>query len=243
MKLSHAVAALTVAAVAIAAVGSPISAVGSGLVESDSDSAAGVRPKPRPEPRQGRAATKAFPASAVVQRYCMGCHNPRQLRGNLSLQGYDLDSALARRDVSEKMIRKLRARMMPPPNASRKLSPDSSTLLATAIEQVIDSGARLDPGQRPFQRLNRAEYELAVRDLLDVQIDAGDFLPLDTTSANFDNIADVQSLSPTLLEAYLNAAAAVARMAIGDPRAAPLSTQYSASPFTSQHPWNRLDGA
>ena len=239
MRLSHAVAALTVAAVAIAAVGSPISAVGSGVVASDTEAAAGIRSKPVPEP----VARKAFPASAVVQRYCVGCHNPRQLRGNLSLQGYDLDSALARRDVSEKMIRKLRARMMPPPNASRKLSPDSSTLLATAIEQVIDSGARLDPGQRPFQRLNRAEYERTVRDLLDVQIDAGDFLPLDTKSANFDNIADVQSLSPTLLEAYLNAAAAVARMAIGDPRAAPLSTQYSASPFTSQHPWNRLDGA
>jgi hypothetical protein len=235
MRLSHAVAALMVAAVAIAAVGTPISAVGSGLEESGDDSA-DVKP---PEP----AATKAFPATAVVQRYCVGCHNPRQLRGNLSLQGYDLDSARARLDVSEKMIRKLRAQMMPPPNASRKLSPDSSTLLAEAIEQVIDSGARPNPGQRPFQRLNRAEYERAVRDLLDVEIDAGDFLPLDTKSANFDNIADVQSLSPTLLEAYLNAAATVARMAIGDPNAAPLSTQYTASPFTSQHPWNRLDGA
>ena len=239
MKLSHAVAALTVAAVAIAAVGTPISAVGSGLEEPSADLAAGIRPTPRPQP----GSTKAFPASAVVQRYCVGCHNPRQLRGNLSLQGFDLDSALARRDVSEKMIRKLRAQMMPPPNASRKLSPDSSTLLAVAIEQVIDSGARLNPGRRPFQRLNRAEYEAAVRDLLDVQIDAGDFLPLDTKSANFDNIADVQSLSPTLLEAYLNAAATVARIAVGDPNAAPLSTQYSASPFTSQHPWNRLEGA
>jgi hypothetical protein len=179
----------------------------------------------------------------MVQRYCVGCHNPRQLRGNLSLQGYSLDSARARLDVTEKIVRKLRAQMMPPPNASRKLAPDSSRMLAEAIEQYIDSGATPNPGQRLFQRLNRAEYERAVRDLLDVTIDAGDFLPLDTKSANFDNIADVQALSPTLLEAYLNAAAAVARIAVGDRNAAPLSTQYTASPFTSQHPWNRLEGA
>ena len=229
-------AALTVAAVAIASVGSPISAVGSnpeGSIPAESS------PVVRPE----SASRTAFPANAVVQRYCVGCHNPRQLRGNLSLEGYDLDSARARLDVSEKMIRKLRAQMMPPPNATRKLSADSTKLLAEAIEQVIDIGARPNPGHRPFQRLNRMEYERAVKDLLDVEIDAGDFLPLDTKSANFDNIADVQSLSPTLLEAYLNAAAVVARMAIGDPKAAPLSTQYTASPFTSQHPWNHLEGA
>jgi hypothetical protein len=219
------------------AVDSPISAVGSGVGIADrrGDSAAVTRPEP--------VAKIPFPASAVVQRYCVGCHNPRQLRGNLTLQGYDLDSARARLAVSEKMIRKLRAQMMPPPNANRKLTPDSSTLLAEAIEQVIDSGTRPNPGHRPFQRLNRAEYERAVRDLLDVEIDAGNFLPLDTKSANFDNIADVQSLSPTLLEAYLNAAAMVARIAIGDSKAAPLSSQYTASPFTSQHPWNQIDGA
>ena len=242
MKLSHAVAATMVAAVGVVAVGSPTSAVGSRL---DQDAAAETASEPaQPSGTRAARATKpAFPASAIVQRYCVGCHNPRQLRGNLSLQGYDLDSARARLDVSEKMIRKLRAQMMPPPNASRKLSPDSATLLAETLEQVIDSGARPNPGYRPFQRLNRAEYERAVRDLLDVVIDAGDYLPLDTKSANFDNIADVQALSPTLLEAYLNAAAAVARIAVGDPKAASLSTQYTASPFTSQHPWNRLEGA
>src|SRR5688572_21919135 len=236
MKLSHAVAALTVAAVAIVAVGSPISAVGSSPEGNIPDvSTPVVRPEPVPR--------AAFPTNAVVQRYCVGCHNPRQLRGNLSLEGYDLDSARARLDVSEKMIRKLRAQMMPPPNATRKLSADSTTLLADAIEQVVDSGSRPNPGHRTFQRLNRTEYERAVKDLLDVEIDAGDFLPLDTKSANFDNIADVQSLSPTLLEAYLNAAGVVARMAIGDPKAAPLTSQYTASPFTSQHPWNQLEGA
>ena len=204
-------------------------------------------PKPlvtaRPHSRIGARGIETKALSATVQRYCMNCHNPRQLRGNLDLTGYDVDSATARLATSEKMIRKLRAQMMPPPNATRKLSADSTTLLANAIEQIIDGGSRPNPGHRTFQRLNRTEYERAVKDLLDVAIDAGDFLPLDTKSANFDNIADVQSLSPTLLEAYLNAAGVVARMAIGDPKAAPLTSQYTASPFTSQHPWNQLEGA
>src|SRR5687768_18107606 len=137
--------------------------------------------------------------SEVVKDFCTNCHNPRQLRGNLDLTGYNVDSATARLDVSEKMIRKLRAQMMPPPGSKR---PQGDTLIALAetLENIIDKRARPNPGSRTFQRLNRAEYERAVRDLLSVEIDAGDYLPLDTKSANFDNIADVQALSPTLLE-------------------------------------------
>jgi Protein of unknown function (DUF1592)/Protein of unknown function (DUF1588)/Protein of unknown function (DUF1595)/Protein of unknown function (DUF1585)/Protein of unknown function (DUF1587) len=181
--------------------------------------------------------------SAVVQRYCyQNCHNPRALKGNMSLEGYDVDSAPARLALSEKMIRKLRAQIMPPPGARR---PSGDTLLALVetLEQVIDKSARPNPGGRTFQRLNRPEYERAVHDLLGVQINAGDYLPLDTKSANFDNIADVQALSPTLLEAYLNAAAAVSRIAIGDKSAPSLSATYAASQFTSQHPWDRNEGA
>ena len=116
------------------------------------------------------------------------------------------------------MIRKLRAEMMPLPGAPR---PGGDTLraLVETIEQVIDRGAKPNPGTRTFQRLNRAEYENAVRDLLGLDVNAGDYLPLDTKSANFDNIADVQILSPTLLEAYLNAASAVSRLAVGDKNA------------------------
>ncbi|HEX6943964.1 MAG TPA: DUF1587 domain-containing protein, partial [Gemmatimonadaceae bacterium] len=179
--------------------------------------------------------------SNVVKNFCTGCHNPERLRGNLDLTGYNVDSAPARLDVSEKIIRKLRAQMMPPPGSKR---PQGDTLLALAetLENIIDKGARPNPGSRTFQRLNRAEYERAVRDLLAVEIDAGDYLPLDTKSANFDNIADVQSLSPTLLEAYLNAAAAVSRIALGDPDAPALSTSYPVSVFTSQNPWDHVEG-
>ena len=196
----------------------------------------------RPHSRIGARGIETTALSASVQRYCTQCHNPRQLRGNLNLVGYDVDSAPANLAISEKMIRKLRAQMMPPPGSRR---PKGDTLLALVetMEMVIDKASKPNPGTRTFQRLNRAEYERAVKDLLGVTIEAGDYLPLDTKSANFDNIADVQALSPTLLEAYLNAASAVSRMAIGDPKATSLTKSYVASPFTSQHPWNRVPGA
>ena len=181
--------------------------------------------------------------SATVQRYCGQCHNPRQMRGNLNLDGYDVDSAPKRLEASEKMIRKLRAQIMPPPGARRPVG-DTLLALVETIERVIDRSApRPNPGARVFQRMNRPEYERAVKDLLNVEIKAADYLPLDTKSANFDNIADVQSLSPTLLEAYLNAASAVSRVAIGDRSAASLTAQYTASQFSSQHPWDRVAGA
>src|SRR5687768_7274798 len=207
------------------------------LVNAHSTSSApAVHSKTRTTPRIETAAL-----SSVVKDFCTNCHNPRQLRGNLDLTGYNVDSAPARLDVSEKMIRKLRAQMMPPPGSKR---PQGDTLIALAetLENIIDKSARPNPGSRTFQRLNRAEYERAVRDLLSVEIDAGDYLPLDTKSANFDNIADVQALSPTLLEAYLNAAAAVSRIALGDPDAPALSTSYATSVFTSQNPWDHIEG-
>ena len=197
---------------------------------------------PASHPKAGSARViESAALSAVVKDFCTNCHNPRQLRGNLDLTGYNVDSAPGRLDVSEKMIRKLRAQMMPPPGSKR---PQGDTLIALAetLENIIDKSARPNPGSRTFQRLNRAEYERAVRDLLSVEIDAGDYLPLDTKSANFDNIADVQSLSPTLLEAYLNAAAAVSRIALGDPDAPALSTSYATSVFTSQNPWDHIEG-
>ncbi|HYV98470.1 MAG TPA: DUF1592 domain-containing protein [Gemmatimonadaceae bacterium] len=179
--------------------------------------------------------------SGVVQTYCTGCHNQKELRGNLSLEQYDVTTATDHIATTEKMIRKLRAQMMPPPRAKR---PQGDTLLALVetLEQVIDKNTRPNPGSRTFQRMNRPEYERAIHDLFGIDVNAGDFLPLDTKSANFDNIADVQALSPTLLEAYLNAAAEVSHMAIGDAHAASTLTTYRSSPFVSQHPWDRVEG-
>lgn len=178
---------------------------------------------------------------AVINRYCGQCHNNTMKRGNLVLRGYSLDTLMANRAVSEKMIRKLRADMMPPPGSRR---PQGDTLLALVetMESLIDNAEPINPGSRVFQRLNRPEYERVVSDLLGVHFNAADYLPLDTKSANFDNISDAQSLSTTLLDSYLNAAAAVSRMAVGDRNAAPSQTTYRTSPFASQHPWDHVEG-
>ena len=183
--------------------------------------------------------------TGVVQRYCRTCHNDRMLTGNLSLEDFDVGTAAsnpAEAARTEKMIRKLRANMMPPPGVRR---PEAGTLaaLVDTLEAVVDEAAaeNPNPGYRTFQRLNRYEYERAVHALLGLQIDAGDYLPLDTMSANFDNIADVQLLSATLLDGYLRAATEVAQLAVGNPDAAPKQTTYSKSRAYSQ--WDRVEGA
>lgn len=171
----------------------------------------------------------------VIDQYCVRCHSDRRLQGNLSLEGFDPAQPHERAAVAEKVIVKLRTGMMPPPDARR---PGGDTLLAlvTSIEQRIDSVAALEPrpGGRSFQRLNRAEYTRSVRDLLGLAIDAADYLPLDTKAENFDNIADVQLLSPTLLDAYLNAAAEISRLAVGDAGATYAERTYTVSGYVSQ---------
>ena len=186
----------------------------------------------------------AIDVNEVVRETCVRCHSDARLRGNLSLEEFDLSALSSDADVGERMIRKLRAGMMPPPGA-RAPAGDTLLELVETLEATLDRAARdnPDPGRRTFQRLNRREYEYAVRDLLDLDVDAGGWLPLDQMSANFDNIADVQSLSPMLLEAYLNAAADISRMAVGDRNAPAVDVNYRRSPYQSQHPWDRVEGA
>ncbi len=183
--------------------------------------------------------------NTVVRTYCQGCHNDRMLTGNFSLDGFDFETVandVEATQKSEKMIRKLRANMMPPPGMRR---PPHETLLnlVERLESVVDEVAHAspNPGHRTFQRFNRPEYEQAIRDLLDLEVDAGDYLPLDTMSANFDNIADVQMLSATLLGGYLKAAAEISQLAVGNPDAAPKQITYSKSRAYSQ--WDRVEGA
>ncbi len=171
----------------------------------------------------------------VVQRYCQVCHNDALLTGNLSLADFDVDNLASRAETVERMILKLRAGMMPPPGMPRPAG-DTLELLVTTLEDRMDAASadNPNPGARSFQRLNRAEYARSIKELLDLEVDAGQYLPLDTKSANFDNIADAQMLSPTLLEAYLNAASGIARMALGDANATASETQYQVSRWASQ---------
>ena len=193
----------------------------------------------------GRVAASPWTApvdNEVVRQYCVRCHNDRRLLGGMSLERFDAADATASAELAERMIRKLRAGMMPPPGARR---PDESILtgLAASLEDQLDRAAeeRPNPGRRTFQRLNRAEYAASVRDLLDLEIDAGKYLPLDTKSANFDNIADVQLLSATLADGYLRAAAEVSRLALGDPRVTASEATYRVSRWDSQT--ERAEGA
>ena len=180
--------------------------------------------------------------NGVVRRYCVRCHSDARMRGNLSLEGFDVDAAATAPETAEKMIVKLRAGMMPAPGARRPGGDTLLTLVETLEDRLDAAAARTpNPGSRPFQRLNRAEYESSIRELLGLTIDAGDYLPLDTKSENFDNIADVQMMSPTLLDAYLNAASEISRLALGDPDAQYSDTKYTISGYVSQT--ERMEGA
>jgi hypothetical protein len=163
--------------------------------------------------------------TALVKQYCATCHNDRNKNnaGGLSLAGFDaskVGSDAHTAEVAEKMIRKVRAGMMPPPAARR---PEGNGLanFAASLETKLDAAAALNPnpGRRPFQRLNRAEYQRAVHALLSIDVDVNAFLPPDTISAGFDNIADAQAFSATLMEGYLRAAARISSLAVGDPKA------------------------
>ena len=171
----------------------------------------------------------------IVAEYCVRCHNERRRIQNLVLEGFDIADAAQRRPTIEKMIRKLRAGMMPPQGMPRP-EPEVLAQMATELEETMDRIAASDPnpGRRTFQRLNRAEYAAAVRDLLGLDIDVATFLPLDTKSANFDNIADVQMPSATVMEGYLRAAGQVSRLALGDPEAEISSTEYRIPRVASQ---------
>ncbi len=190
------------------------------------------------------AAPPESDGNLVIQDICVVCHNDTTLLGNLSLESFDASKADRDAAIAEKVIRKLRAGMMPPPEVPR---PDEAALtaLAETLEATVDAAALRDPdpGLRPFQRLNRREYERAIRDLLELEVDASHWLPLDQMSANFDNIADEQTLSPTLLEAYLNAAADISRMAVGDRNAPTVDETYTNPIYLSQHPWDHIEGA
>jgi mono/diheme cytochrome c family protein len=178
----------------------------------------------------------------MVKQYCATCHNDRAKAGDLSLASFDAANLDSHQETVEKMIRKLRAGMMPPAGARR---PDEAALmqLASTFETRIDRVAATtpDPGSRPFQRLNRAEYARAVRDMLSIDVDVAALLPPDTISHGFDNIADVQTMTPTVLDGYLRAAAKISRDALGDATSTPTSQIYPV-PRTEAQLWH-VEGA
>src|SRR5215813_10662303 len=180
--------------------------------------------------------------NALVAQYCATCHNDKTRSGGMTLTSLNLARPDQNPDLAEKVIRKLRAGMMPPPGAKR---PDieTSRSFATALENAIDKVAALhpNPGWRSFQRLSQAEYARSIHDLLGIDVDVSTFLPPDSLHDGFDNIAEAQSFSPAVLEGYMRAANNVVVEALGDPNASPTSATYSLSSTTNQ--LRHVDGA
>ena len=197
-------------------------------------------PAMQPEPSHPTATD----LNLVIRRYCIRCHNERLLNGNLTLETFDVAAAHERAETAEKMIVKLRAGMMPPPGA-RRPSADTLLTLVETLEADVDRAAAIapNPGARRFQRLNRAEYERVVHDLLALEVDASRWLPADTYLGNFDNMSAAQGLSTTLLEAYMRAASEVSRLAVGNPTARPTTVKHANPIEVSQHAWDHIEGA
>jgi mono/diheme cytochrome c family protein len=161
-------------------------------------------------------------APAVLNRYCASCHNEKSKQGNFVLSTLDPTNVAPDAAHWELVVRKLRARSMPPAGRPRPSEAAYDSVIAT-LETSLDrvAAANPEPGRTDtFRRLNRTEYQNAIRDLLDVEIDVDGMLPSDDSSHGFDNIS-VGGLSPMLLERYLSAAQKISRLAVGTPVRSP----------------------
>ena len=168
------------------------------------------------------AAVEAAAEQALLDRYCVTCHNERLETGGLSLEGADVDDVAAHPELWEKVVRKLRTGAMPPQPRPR---PDAAAYgrMVSYLETALDAAAAasLDPGRTDtFRRLNRTEYRNAIRDLLALDVDVAALLPRDDSAFGFDNV-NAGGLSPTLMERYLTAAQKVSRLAVGSRLPAP----------------------
>ncbi len=152
---------------------------------------------------------------AIVNQYCVPCHNARLKTAGLLLDQVDLEQLGSHPDVGEKIVRKLRAGLMPP-TGNRRPDPATMESLVRGMEATLDRAAVPHLPPPGLHRLNRTEYTNAIRDLLDLQVDATKFLPPDDSTRGFDNIAGALTMSPALMEAYLSAAGKISRLAMGD---------------------------
>ena len=171
--------------------------------------------------QQSNATPASQPPAASTQRqfldkYCGTCHNDRLKTGGLSLERFDVFKPDAQPEISEKVVRKLRTGVMPPPNMLQPPKADRIAM-ATWLETSLDAAsvAKPNPGRtETLRRLNRTEYQNAIRDMLALDIDAGSLLPADESGHGFDNVI-VGDLSPTLLDRYISAAQKISRLAVG----------------------------
>jgi mono/diheme cytochrome c family protein len=185
-----------------------------------------------------RPAAAQKPAESDRQfltQYCQGCHNGRLKTGGLSLEQMDPGQASQSPETWEKVVRKLRAGMMPPSGVPRPARAQIDEFVSHVENSLDQFAARHpNPGTVGLHRLNRAEYANGVRDLLDIEADVSTLLPSDDSSEGFDNIAAALGVSPALLERYVSAATRISRLAVGDPATSPSTNTWRAPGDLSQ---------
>ncbi len=206
------------ACVGVACVGTAFALAGAGLLRASSQEP--LQPVPAPSSHR-----------LLVTRYCVTCHNEKTNTAGLALDRANVDRPSDNAEVWEEVIRKLRTGAMPPAGMPRPDAAGYQTLI-TFLERELDRAAagHPNPGRRAaFHRLNRAEYANAIRDLLAVDIDAASLLPVDDAGHGFDNVADMLSVSPRLVEGYISAATRISRLALGDAATRPYTETYDVS--------------
>jgi mono/diheme cytochrome c family protein len=174
---------------------------------------------------------------ALLDKYCVSCHNARLKTAGLVLDrdAADAGNVATQGELWEKVLRKVRTQAMPPAGSRRPSAAEYATL-TTSLEHALDAAAAAhpNPGRPTAHRLNRAEYALAIRDLLGVDVDVRSMLPADDSGYGFDNVADVLSVSPGLLERYMLAAGHLGRVAVGDPTIPVAIATYRVPPLAAQ---------
>ncbi|HEY6506925.1 MAG TPA: DUF1592 domain-containing protein [Vicinamibacterales bacterium] len=183
-------------------------------------------PAPRPAATQTTGATPGAAQRALIDQYCLGCHNDRLKSGGLSLAALDLTAVNQHAEIAEKVIRKLRGGLMPPAGARRPDRQAAADLVSWLENEIDTRTTQPHPGRVALRRLNRREYENAVRDLVGLNINAKAWLPDDNVKGHFDNDAAALQVSPNFVDQYIYAARAVALEAIGNSKAPPVSTTY-----------------
>jgi cytochrome c551/c552 len=172
---------------------------------------------------------------AMLDKYCVSCHNSKTKIAGLTLDTMDLSKVPDNAETWEKVIKKLRTGAMPPlgmPKPDKASVDEFLTWLETSIDKA--AAAHPNPGRPALHRLNRAEYANAIRDLLALDIDSAEYLPTDDASFGFDNVASVLGLSPALQERYIAAAGKISRLAVGDPATSPIVDTYRVRSDISQ---------
>jgi len=163
----------------------------------------------------------------MLTTYCFTCHSTRVKTRGLALDRLDLRAAADDAQTWEKVLRKLRGHLMPPPGAPQPHQEDVDSFVAW-MESALDSHPKgPKAGYVPIQRLNRTEYASSVKALVGVDVDAKDVLPQDVQVDGFDNIAAALSVSPAFLAQYITAARHIANLAVGDPNPRVSNVKYS----------------